>query len=65
LRPGALYEHANSAQLHFFVDKLGLFSWESFPHSRFPQELVLKMEYRAEVSHIILQSEQEKEVRDL
>lgn len=49
----------------FYVDRLGLFSWESSAHCSFPQELVLKLEFRSEVSHIILQADLEKEVSDL
>ena len=65
MRPGAVYEHSNAPPMHFYVGRLGLFQWESSPHSTFPQELVLKLEYRAEVSHILLQCEQEKEINDL
>ena len=64
-RPGALYEHQSSAQMNYYVDRLGLFSWESHPHVKFPQDLVLKLEFRTEVTHVLLQADQEKEVSGL
>ena len=64
-RPGSLYEHQSSAQMNYYVDRLGLFSWESHPYVKFPQDLVLKLEFRTEVTHVLMQADQEKEVNGL
>ena len=60
--PGQLYQRAN---LDYYVNRLDLFNWESYPHSQFPQELVIQLEHRAEVAHIVLQSKLDMEIGGL
>lgn len=57
--------HYQQSGIDYYIDKLGLYNWESHPHSQFPQELVFKLESRTEVAHLVLQAKPEKEIDGL
>ena len=48
--------------LEFYINRLDLFNWESYPHSKFPQELVIQLEHRAEIAHMVLQAKTDMEI---
>ena len=39
-----------------------MFNWESYPHSQFPQELIIQLEHRAEIAHIVLEAKTGMEI---
>ena len=65
MTPGSLYSASGSTAFKLTSDKLGLHSWSTHPHEQFPQEFVVELGYRCEVAHLILQSDTDKELRDV